>query len=55
MKKCKACKGKGFTSRNDTSKLFFGISLTRDTGLRVQCDKCFGKGFRNEQVVIRNK
>ncbi|WP_165347251.1 hypothetical protein [Gottfriedia acidiceleris] len=54
MKKCNYCEGRGYTFVLD-KKTFYGIPVGKETGVRKQCTKCFGKGVKSEQTKILGK
>lgn len=43
MKKCKHCEGKGYKANVDKAT-FCEMEVSKNTGLRVQCKECLGKG-----------
>ncbi|HFJ9362261.1 TPA: hypothetical protein ACGW42_005328 [Bacillus cereus] len=49
FKKCKSCNGRGFIFEKTVDLKInfsnFGYSL-RETGMKMQCVKCFGKGVK---------
>ncbi|HFJ9281537.1 TPA: hypothetical protein ACGW6Z_005841 [Bacillus cereus] len=47
VRKCKSCNGKGFVFSKDYEirEDRFGFGL-RETGIKITCAKCFGKGVK---------
>lgn len=49
VRKCKSCNGKGFVFSKDyeirEDRFGFGFGL-RETGIKITCSKCFGKGVK---------